>query len=163
MEESPTISPAKEDSTAEKSGEYSTSGEAKPDESGAPTGIAAMAAAAAQKKNDAKAATGAPMGIAAMAAAAAQKKNEAKAAANDSAIDAGSSSLPGSSIDTDSASKGPDVTKPPQPAAEKSAVIQYLCSACGEKLEKEHFSKNQLSKVKKNQNGRCKQCIESSG
>ena len=46
--------------------------------------------------------------------------------------------------------------------AAKMAEEEYPCSACGEKLSKEHFSKNQLSKVKKNEKGRCKRCIESS-
>lgn len=39
------------------------------------------------------------------------------------------------------------------------ADLTFSCSACGERLEKSQFSKNQLSRAKKNQVVRCKKCI----
>lgn len=36
------------------------------------------------------------------------------------------------------------------------------CSACQKKLNKGSFSKNQLTKVKNGEKGRCKQCIAAS-
>ena len=50
-----------------------------------------------------------------------------------------------------------------EPPPNTSTANLYPCSACGQKLNKDHFSKNQLAKTKKTKNGRCKKCIESSG
>lgn len=40
-----------------------------------------------------------------------------------------------------------------------SSSFKCICSACGKQLEKSHFSKNQLTKAKKNGIVRCKKCI----
>lgn len=50
-----------------------------------------------------------------------------------------------------------------EPPPNTSTANLYPCSACAQKLDKDHFSKNQLAKTKKTKNGRCKKCIESSG
>ncbi|KAL7551802.1 hypothetical protein ACHAWF_014998 [Thalassiosira exigua] len=98
----------------------------------------------------------APMGIAAMAAAAARKKNVAKSATKEAVAH-----------ESNSTSKGPEgngtIADSTVPKAEKSVptVARFLCSSCDKQLEKERFSKNQLSKLKKDEKGRCKQCIKS--
>ncbi|KAL9179362.1 hypothetical protein ACHAXT_008652 [Thalassiosira profunda] len=94
----------------------------------------------------------APAGVAAMAAAAALQKAGAKDAAPDGPE-------PSAAVN---ASSGDNKPAKPAPSNDPPKGVLYPCSACGEKLEKGRFSKNQLNKAKKNEKARCKQCIEAS-
>jgi predicted SprT family Zn-dependent metalloprotease len=97
------------------------------------------------------------MSIAAMAAAAAREKNakSAKLISPTATKDDGAAIIDNpiddrSSIPTEkSPTKHADVP-----------TLTYACVACGELLVKSHFSKNQLSKSKKNEFMRCKKCTK---
>ena len=141
---------------------------------------------AAKKRNDKPKA---PMGIAALAAAAARKKNaawedqdgnierELSVPNNNDGVVAEE----GTSQPTDSSKEGGD-NLPLQPILNNDGVVTdegcippmpdlsvdnptlaaslYQCAACHLDYPKERFSKSQLAKLKKKENGRCKQCIE---
>ena len=99
------------------------------------------------------------MSIAAMAAAAAREKNAKSAKLL-------SSSTTATKDDGAATTDDPIVDRSPIPT-EKSPtkqadmpILTYSCVACGERLVKSHFSKNQLSKSKKNEFVRCKKCTQ---
>ena len=97
------------------------------------------------------------MSIAAMAAAAAREKNakSAKLISPTATKDDGAATI---DDPIDDRSSIPTEKSPTKHA--DLPTLTYACVACGERLVKSHFSKNQLSKSKKNEVMRCKKCTQ---
>ena len=102
---------------------------------------------------------GGSMSIAAMAAAAAREKN-AKSAKLTSPSTTATKDDGAATIDDpiDDRSSIPTEKSPTKHA--DLPTLTYACVTCGERLVKSHFSKNQLSKSKKNEFMRCKKCTQ---